>query len=178
MMRKAATLYLSGPSGVGKTEVAEILADRHGYAVLSLGGLCRLAAERRGLPTDRVTLQRMGDEMRRGDDARLARDAYMAALRGPGPVVIEGVRLRAEGGYLAAQGVIGVRVEAPEAARWARLLARDGSAQVPQHRTESEVPPHALVLYNGGGREALVRAVWRMVNRAAVEYAATRQGRW
>lgn len=178
MVRDAVTLYLTGPSGVGKTEVARVLAERHGYAVVSLGDQCREAAQRWGLPTDRAMLQWMGDVLRRDTDARLARDAYRAALCLDGPVVVEGVRLRAEGEYLAAQGVVGVRVEAPEAARSARLLVRDGSAQVPPHRTENEVPPYAQVIHNDGDRDALVRAVRRMVDRAALEYAAARHGRW
>lgn len=176
-MRKAVTLYLAGWAGVGKTEVAKILAERHGYTVLSLGDQCRLACALRGLPADRAALQRMGDELRRGDDARLARDAYQEARHLDGPVVVEGVRLRAEGEYLAAQGAVGCWVDAQDAVRGARLLVRDGSDVVPQHHTESQVPPHALVVQNRGDREALARAVRRMVGRATLEYAAARHGR-
>ena len=175
-MRKAATLYLCGPAGVGKSEVARILAERHGYTVLSLGDECRAAAALRGLPADRATLQRLGDELRGGDDAKLARDAYEVALRLRGPVVVEGVRLAAEGEYLASRGAVGVRVAAPDVERATRLRVRDGSDQVPDHRTEAEEPPHRLVLTNRGDRAALARAVRQAVGRATLEHVAARHG--
>ena len=135
------------PHRAGGTEVARILAERHGYTVVSLGDECRMAAALRGLRADRATLQRLGDELRGGDDAKLAKDAYEVALHLSGPVVIEGVRLRAEGEYLAARGAVGVRVAAPAVARSTRLMVRDGSDQVPPHRTESEVPQDEGALF-------------------------------
>jgi len=49
-------LYLAGPAGSGKTEVAAILAEQHGFTRISLGDLCREEATRRGWPANRSHL--------------------------------------------------------------------------------------------------------------------------
>ena len=105
-------VYLAGPAGAGKTEAATWLCRRHGFARISLGDFCRVEAERRGWPCDRVHLQSAGDRLRDGDPARLAAMALDGARR-LGDVVIDGVRLVAEAEYLRAHDVIGVRVETP-----------------------------------------------------------------
>ena len=130
-------VYLSGPAGAGKTEAAMWLCRRHAFTRISLGDMCRAEAERRGWPCDRTHLQAAGDRVRGGDPARLAALA-LERVRGRGDVVIDGVRLMAEGEYLRARGVIGVRLEAPEAVRRARLHRRDGAGDVPEHETETE----------------------------------------
>jgi cytidylate kinase len=140
-------VYLSGPAGAGKTEAATWLCRRHGFTRISLGDMCRAEAERLGWPCDRVHLQAAGDRVRGGDPARLAAMALERARR-LGDAVIDGVRLVAEAEYLRAHGVIGVRVEAPDAVRRARLRQRDGSGEVPAHATETEAAmvPTDLVL--------------------------------
>ena len=163
-------IYLSGPAGAGKTEVARILEIQHGFARVSLGDLCREECRLRDWPADRKHLQAAGDALRAGNQSRLAILA-LAQVRGrTGPVVIEGVRLQAEARYLRARGCIGIAVEAPEALRAARLLVRDGSSRVPQHRTEREAGtlPADLRLQNGEDRQALERQVRLMVARAAL----------
>ena len=169
-MTEPLRLYLAGPAGSGKTEVARLLEERHGFGRVSLGDLCREEAARRGVPADRATLQAMGDLLRATDPARLAVLAWARAKTIRGPLVIEGVRLRAEATYLRARGVIGVSVEAPAEVRAARLLVRDGSSRVPQHRTEREAGtlPADLRLVNDGDRQAMERAVRLLVGRATL----------
>lgn len=108
--------------------------------------------------------------MRAGNPARMAILAWEHARRVPGPVVIEGVRLLAEARYLREHGCIGVAVEAPEALRAARLMARDGSDRVPEHATEREAAELVvdLRLANTGNRVALQRAVRLLVGRATL----------
>ena len=130
-------VYLAGPAGAGKTETARWLSEHHGFHRVSLGDICRAETIRRGWPADRFHLQAAGDHLRAGDPARLAALALQEAS-GQGDVVIDGVRLMAEGEYLRARGVIGVRLEAPEAVRRARLHRRDGAGDVPEHETETE----------------------------------------
>ena len=169
-MTEPLRLYLAGPAGTGKTEVARLLEERHGFARVSLGDLCREETARRGWPLDRTHLQRAGDALRAGNPARLAALALAQGRGRPGLVVIEGVRLAAEARYLREHGCIGVAVAAPEALRAARLRARDGSGRVPEHATEREAGslPVDLRIENGGDRVALERAVRLAVARAAL----------
>lgn len=129
---------LSGPAGSGKSTVAEILEKRHGFVRASLSGIVREECARRGLAEDRAALQAVGDELRGSDPARLAVLAEERVRNVSGPVVIEGVRLRAEGAYLKGRGFVGVRVLAPEPVRRMRVLLRDGVDGIPAHRTETE----------------------------------------
>lgn len=143
-------VYLSGPAGAGKTAVARWLCAHHGFQHVSLGDLCRAETIRRGWPSDRLHLQAAGDHLRAGDPARLAALALQQASD-HGDTVIDGVRLVAEGEHLRAHGVIGVRVESPDAVRRTRLHHRDGSADVPEHITEAEAArvPADLVVRTG-----------------------------
>ena len=169
-MTEPIVIYLSGPAGAGKTEVAKMLAEQHHFARVSLGDMCRAEARRRGWPEDRAHIQAAGDRLRGADPAQLAALALAQVRCCTGPVVIEGVRLQAEARYLREHGCIGVAVVAPETLRAARLRVRDGSSKVPVHATEREAAslPVDLRLVNDGDRQALERAVRLMVGRATL----------
>ncbi len=170
-------LFLSGPAGSGKTEVAQTLESLHGFRRIGLGDLCRAEARRRGWPEDRFHLQAAGDAMRAGNPARLAALALAQGRTVRGPVVIEGVRLVAEATYLRAHGVIGVAVEAPEHLRVARLRARDGSSVLPTHATEREaasLPADLRIQNDHEDRDALRRQVRVTVGRAVMLQAERR----
>ena len=175
-MTEPLLLFLAGPAGAGKTEVARLLAEQHGFTRIGLGDLCRAEARRLGWPTDRPHLQRAGDLLRAGNPARLAALALGQVRGRTGPVVIEGVRLQAEATYLRARGVIGVSVDASAEVRAARLLGRDGSDRVPVHATEREAGalPVDLRLRNDGDRKALEHQVRLVVARAAMLQAERR----
>ncbi len=167
-------LYLAGPAGTGKTTVAEMLVRDYGFARISLGGICREEARRRGLPEDRATLQAMGDALRGPEPARLAILAWEHARRLPGPVAIDGVRLRAEAEWLMARGVIGVHLSVPKAVRGARLLQRDHTEVVPLHDTEREADAIPCHLHLDFGEEAMdVRHTTRLLVARAHLLAAT-----
>ena len=178
-MMRPVRLYLAGPAGSGKTTVAEMLVRDYGFARVSLGGLCREEARRRGLPEDRATLQAMGDALRGSEPARLAILAWEQARRAPGPVVIDGVRLRAEAEWLSARGALGVRVSASEDVRAARLLQRDGDAVVAPHATESEAEMLSadLWLQTREDRAELFRATRLLIARAHLLAATARPSR-
>ncbi len=178
-MMRPVRLYLAGAAGSGKTTVAEILVRDYGFARVSLGGICREEARRRGLPEDRATLQAMGDLLRGSEPARLAILAWELARRAPGPVVIDGVRLRAEAEWLSARGALGVRVSAPDPVRAARLLRRDGATRVPPHPTESEAETLSadLQLQTSDDRAEPCRATRLLVARAHLLAATAQQSR-
>ena len=159
--------------------MAEILVRDYGFARVSLGGICREEARRRGLPEDRATLQAMGDLLRGSEPARLAILAWELARRAPGPVVIDGVRLRAEAEWLSARGALGVRVSAPDPVRAARLLRRDGATRVPPHPTESEAETLSadLQLQTSDDRAEPCRATRLLVARAHLLAATAQQSR-
>lgn len=133
-------VYLAGPAGVGKTKVAERLASRYGFQRISLGDLVREECIRLGLPLTRANLQAVGDLLRRDrdDDAALAAMALERVLPDARGVVVDGVRLVAEAEALHRSGFVGVGIHARDDVRLGRLRARDGSADVPEHRTERE----------------------------------------
>ncbi len=168
-MMRPVRLYLAGPAGSGKTMVAEMLVRGYGFARVSLGGLCREEARRRGLPYDRATLQAMGDMLRGTDPARLAVLAWMRIQGMAGPVVIDGVRLNAEAKWLRARGAVGAGLLAPEDVRQSRLLGRDDCAGVPAHATEAQataVPVDFALDTTGGAVGALQSRVRLLVARA------------
>lgn len=176
-MTEPLRLFLSGPAGSGKTEVARLLEEQHHFCRVSLGDLCRAECARRGWPQDRPHLQRAGDLLRAGDPSRLAALALAKARNLRGPLVIEGVRLGAEAGYLRARGVIGVAVEASAEVRDARLLGRDGSSRVQDHSTEREagsLPADLRIQNDHEDRDALRRQVRVTVGRAVMLQAERR----
>ena len=177
-MAEPLRLFLAGPAGAGKTEVAEILEKQHRFRRIGLGDLCREECRQRGWPEDRAHLQAAGDLLRATDPARLAPLAWERVRGVRGPVVVEGVRLAAEATYLRARGMIGVAVDAPEGVRAARLIRRDGRL-APDHRTEREAAhvPVDLRLVNGRhDHAALARQVRIAVGRPVI-LQAEREGR-
>ena len=144
-MMRAVRLYLAGPAGSGKTTEAEMLVRDYGFARISLGGICREEARRRGLPEDRATLQAMGDALRGPEPARLAILAWEQAGQVPGSVVIDGVRLRAEAEWLSARGALGVRVSAPES-------VRDRAAPAPRRGCRGAAPRDGIRSGDAVGR--------------------------
>ena len=130
-MRLPVGLYLAGPAGAGKTMVAEMLVRDYGFTRVSLGGICREEARRRGLPQDRATLQAMGDALRGQEPARVAILAWQGIRRAQGPVVIDGVRLRAEAEWLSARGA------------WALPSSCRNLCALPACRAATGVAPHA-----------------------------------
>jgi dephospho-CoA kinase len=145
-----ARVFLTGPAGSGKTRLAQAL-ERAGYLRVGLGDLCRQEAMRAGCPLDRRMLQYIGDQIRRaggGPHALAAEADQMLRAYPRAPAVIDGVRLAAEAEYLRARGYLGVRVDAPEPVRLARLEAR-GERNDGQHPTETEwaaIPVRWVVL--------------------------------
>ena len=169
-MMRPVQLYLAGPAGSGKTTVAEMLVRDYGFARVSLGGICREEARRRGLPEDRATLQAVGDRLRGPEPARLAILAWERARMVSSPVVIDGVRLRAEARWLDARGAVGLAVLAPPQIRHARLALREGTGTVRPHATEREADGMQtdLTLDTSQEEGQLARRLRLLVARAAL----------
>lgn len=163
MSEYSVNVYLCGPAGSGKSEVAKILEDTYGYRRISLGDYCRKVAAVLDLKPTRQNLQRIGDGIRTGmaDSAALAKIAKDKVLEHAGVFqdrwVIDGVRLVAEAKELKGLFSFGVSVEASPEVRAQRLQARDGTTEVPQHHTEWESTkiPVDWHVQNDGNQESL-----------------------
>ncbi|MFQ6012342.1 MAG: (d)CMP kinase [Thermoplasmata archaeon] len=129
----APVLVIGGLPGAGKTTVAEGLARRRGWEVVSAGDLFREWAEEKGLSLG--AFGRLAEEDhtidRRLDEAILKRVTDMAAREIP--LVVEGRLpahlLRAEG-----QEIFAVWLEAPRSVRAARVAQRDAQSEEAAHR--------------------------------------------
>jgi len=138
-MPEPVRLYLTGPAGSGKSEVARHLVERHGLYCISLADFCRQEGLRLSWPEDRRHLQAAGDRLRGTDAATLAR----LALETPVPtaaagVVVVGVRLPEEAHALRWAGYLGVGVTATEWTRAHRIWIRGETWPVPARPTEWE----------------------------------------
>lgn len=148
-------LFLTGPAGSGKSTLAGILVERHGFTRISLGDIPRALAAERGVAPTRAVLQRLGDELRGGDPARLAQ-LVLPQISGEARIVVDGVRLREEADVLRAAGFCGVAVEAPRHVRRCRLSERgerwvDGTeASHPTETAPSGIPVQFRVIADGG----------------------------
>ena len=133
---------LTGPAGSGKSTLAGLLVERHGFERLSLGDIPRALA----------ALQALGDELRGGDPAGLAR-LTLARLAGARRVVVDGVRLPEEALLLRAEGFIGIGLSVAAAERRRRLDARGErwAGAEAAHATETAFVPCDIRLESGGG---------------------------
>jgi EAL domain-containing protein (putative c-di-GMP-specific phosphodiesterase class I) len=164
--RAPARIYLAGGAGSGKSTVAALLAERHGFVHAALGDFPRALAKARGLRPERAVLQALGDEIRGPDPARLARLA-LARVAGIERAVIDGVRLPEEAAVLRAAGFIGVLVAAEKAERQRRLHMRgeywdDREWQHPTEKRAASIEARFRIHTNRDQRD-LGAAVSRLV---------------
>jgi len=140
-------LAIGGPPGSGKTTVAERIAAKEGYALVSAGTLFRAMAGERGMSLDAFGEYATDHpEVDRDLDRRVVDDVVRLASEGRG-VVVEG-RLSAH--MLARRGVecLKVWIDAPRAVRAERVAGRDGTSVKDAMRSIS-------------GREKLERARYK-----------------
>lgn len=109
-------IAIGGPIGVGKSTVAQVLAERLGVPCVSAGGAFRELASRRGLSV--VELNRQAE-----DDPTIDRDLdrLQGEMAREGPCVVES---RLSGWMVAAD--LKVWLDAPLELRAARVAGREG----------------------------------------------------
>lgn len=143
-------LALSGRTAAGKSSISKILAEDFVWPLASFGGFVRAEAEDRGLPSDRGTLQWLGESL----ISELGwREFCLAVLASGGidapvpPCIVEGVRhldtvasLRA---IFAPARVVHVHLDVSDDVRAARLADRGINATEGEawemHSTERDV---------------------------------------
>jgi dephospho-CoA kinase len=178
-----AVVAVAGRIGAGKSQVADAVATAIGASKRSFGAAVRAIAEDRGLPTDRESLQELGEET----IAVEGWTAFVSRVQEPFAcsMAIDGVRhlAAAEALRRGAEGTfLLVFVDASFERRLARLAARDGITRdqllaADQHRNESEVIALReiadIVIYNEhDGRDVLAVAVDAIVEALEVREEA------
>jgi len=119
---------LSGTIGSGKGEVKDMLIQKFNSKYVTLSDVIRGELERRKGLMDRITLQEMGNEMRKKYGPHIL--AFLAAeylSRDKDLVIIDGIRNPAEGQYLKKKfghDFIWICVDAPKEIRFQRSLER------------------------------------------------------
>jgi cytidylate kinase len=153
---QALRLFVTGPAGSGKSTLAGLLVERHGFERLSLGDIPRSLAAGRGVAPTRAALQALGDELRGGDPAAVARLA-LPRMAGARRIVVDGVRLPEEALLLRAEGFVGIGLSVPVGERRRRLEARGERWAGPEatHATETAFVPCDIRLECTGGLDAL-----------------------
>lgn len=141
-------IALAGPIGAGKSAIADQIARRFGAPRRSFGGVVRERAIARGMPTDRETLQTLGDEI----IATEGWDQFCRSVVGPATetVVVDGVRhVGAVGGLARLAGrdhFAIVFVHASEHRRRARIAQRDGTSDADFNAAQGHPNEHEVSL--------------------------------
>lgn len=147
-MRVNPVIGLSGQLGSGKSSLASILAERSSWQRAAFGDYLRHLANQRGLETDRVSLQQLGEEQ-----IALGWDAFCSAVLNhfewrPGRgLVVDGIRhvdaVRTLNRLMYPQRLFLVHLAIDEEIRHGRLALRDGTQaflmSVEEHTTEADV---------------------------------------
>lgn len=117
---------VTGTNLAGKSTVVEMLLAR-GFSSISLSDILRDVAREQGLPVDRATLQRLGNEFReRGGPGALMQEALRRIPSKTSSYVIDSVRTPGEVAALhAASEAVLIGVDADPAIRFARAKARE-----------------------------------------------------
>ena len=143
-------LGVAGPIGAGKSAIADELAAAYAGVRRSFGGVVRRRAEALGRPTDRDSLQQLGDEIIATDGW----DTFCREVLDDAPqhdvVVVDGVRhVGAIDALIAIVGEAQFRlvfVDAARIQRVARVMARDEITEAAFDAAESHPNEYELPL--------------------------------
>lgn len=169
----ARVVTISGQIASGKSTLAEAIASATGWPVASFGVYVRSVAARRGLGTDRATLQAVGSELVRGGEERFVAEVLRAAGWRPGqPAVLEGVRhlsvLNAVRRVTTPVPVFHVHVAVGEDERGTRVALRESDRRIQlmdAHETERDAQSgaaleHAADCVADGAADPVVQAIY------------------
>ena len=144
----ACVIALAGPAASGKSTVARFLSDETHWPVASFGQYVRHIAQKRELPSDRATLQRLGQSLVDEGPRRFCEQVLRWASWKPGnPLILDGLRHVAVSEALrslaAPMSYYLVYLNIDQAVQEARLTKRDSESasvvDLNQDLTEVEV---------------------------------------
>jgi len=147
-MQIPSAIGVAGRVGSGKSSLSTLLSEQSGWLVVRFGDFLRGVAERRGLPTDRRTLQELGTEyIGRGWSEFCKEVLESAGWRRGMSVIVDGIRhseaVRALNELLYPTRLFLVLLSADEVVIQARLRLRDGEGtdlrRIEAHPSDDQV---------------------------------------
>ena len=127
---------LSGTNGAGKDAVGTLLATDFGYYFMSVTGLLRDEARRRGLPVERSVLRTISAEWRRTSGLGVlvdrGRAAYMSMTESYTGLVLSSLRNPGEADRIHALGGAVIWVDADSRVRYDRIQANASHRDRPE----------------------------------------------
>lgn len=145
---------ITGTDGAGKGTVVEYLVKQKGYLHFSSRGVITRELLRRGLPTDRIHLREMGNQLRteHGDDFLVTFALRLVQPEALDYMIIESIRTVAEAKTLKDRGGVLLAVDADQALRYQRISERNLATDavtyeqfVAQEKLEMDDPdPHGM----------------------------------
>lgn len=143
---KSTVIGFSGGIASGKSTLSEAIALTLGCPRVSFGAHMRAEAKRRGQPTDRDTLQAIGEELVAADPDGVCRAVLAQSAFAPGgPLVVDGIRhveiADRLGRLVQPSEFKHVHVAAEKETRASRFVAR-GEGQEPLDRFDSHSTEH------------------------------------
>lgn len=174
-------LAIVGQAGAGKTSLSKVISHRLNASLVSFGGFVREEALRRGLPSDRQTLQILGQQLidQLGSET-FARQVIMAASGPHDILIVDGVRSTAvwQAVQPLAQLNVLIYLDIPAAVRIERMMHRDQQTKetiqtIMNHPLETHVPElkmHADVMLAEGDVTSFTFTVLSyLIDRGLVE---------
>lgn len=167
--RKRKVIGLSGPIATGKTTAAHFLKDA-GFAYGRYSLVLKQMLADRGIESNRVSLQEIGDEVNKNPGQRWLCKQLVKLLPEKGNLVIDGLRHPEDHAFMVetfGPAFVHVHIESPEEIRAQRYIAsgftEDQFKQACGHHVETEIEKLAsfahVTVHNDGGLASLEKSV-------------------
>lgn len=148
---------VSGTNGSGKDTLSHMLAERHGYYIISATNMLDAELKRRGWPSDRQHKSKLGDEWRREYGLGVIIDKAVEAAQAEGfeKLVVGSLRNPGEANRVHELGGTVVWVDAEPAIRYARIQNADRGRAEDQKTFEEFLAEEQAEMHQSGDEATL-----------------------